>query len=183
MTGAQYDSTTSTKRKPPKAREESYGKRLKIAQSAWATTGSNRDKQPPQISKKLFSIAKVVGGAGLYTYYEAYFQEGSDVPFKVVFVSPDPLVSTEGAKQRNTLRFLLENVNDPDKVQFITSQNLADNKTDTQNLGVVKRSVPSPPKLLLATSRVIEVSSSSDEDEDDLSEGFTCTGTQKRSRP
>jgi len=107
-----------------------------------------------------------VGGAGLYTYYEAYFQEGSDVPFKVVFVSPDPLVSTEGAKQRNTLRFLLENVNDPDKVQFITSQNLADNKTDTQNLGVVKRSVPSPPKLLLATSRVIEVSSSSDEDED-----------------
>ena len=107
-----------------------------------------------------------MGGAGLYTYYEAYFQEGSDVPFKVVFVSPDPLVSTEGAKQRNTLRFLLENVNDPDKVQFITSQNLADNKTDTQNLGVVKRSVPSPPKLLLATSRVIEVSSSSDEDED-----------------
>jgi len=169
MTGAQYDKKTATKRKAPNNAKETHDKRLKIAQSAWVTTGSTKDKQPSQIVKKLFSISERVGDAGLYTYYEAHFHEGSDEPFKVVFVSPDPLVSSEGAKQRNTLRFLLQNVDDPDKVQFITSQHLADNKSETQNRSVVRRSVVSPPRQLLATSRVIEVSSSSDEDEDDLS--------------
>ena len=169
MTGAQYDNTTSTKRKAPKGQhEETHGKRLKVVESAWATSGSYRDKQPPQIAKKLFSIAERVGDAGLYTYYEAHFHEGSDIPFKVVFVSPNPLGSNDGAKQLNTLRFLMQNVDDPDKVQFITSQQLANNKTDTQNRRVVKRSVKSPPKQLLATSREIEVSSSSDEDEDGM---------------
>ena len=117
--------------------------------------------------KKLFSIAEHVGDAGVYTYYEAHFHEGSDTPFKVVFVSPNPLGS---AKQLNTLRFLMWNINDLDKVQFITSQQLADNKTDTQNLSVVKRKMASPPRQHLPTSRVIEVSSSSDEDEDTYSQ-------------
>ena len=170
MTGAQYDTRTSTKRKAPSKaqREETHGKRLKVMQVAWATNGSTKDKQPPQIAKKLFSIAERVGDAGVYTYYEAHFHEGSDTPFKVVFVSPNPLGSNDDPKQLNTLRFMMQNVDNPDKVQFITSQQLADNKSDTQNLSVVKRKMPSPPRLLLTTSRVIEVSSSSDEDEDTL---------------
>ena len=160
---AQFEEITNKKRKKP-TKELSHVKRAKIAKTAWQTTGSTTHSQPTQIAKQLFKISETVGNAAAYSYYEAYFEEGSDHPYKVVFVSSTPLFTNP--KQLNTLQFILANQGNPDKLQMITSQDVAQNKSDTQNLSIVKRTQASPPRVLPKSSRTVEASSSEDEDEE-----------------
>ena len=115
----------------------------------------------------MLSLANSVGNAAVLSYFEAHYDEGSDTPSKVVFVSSSPLVSEVDPKQLNAIRFLLQNYKDPDKVHFIASQDQAENLSQLQNRSVVKRKVPSPPRKRLSSSSPIDVSSSSSEDDED----------------
>ena len=141
MTETQFENSSVKKRTPPTV-ELTHKKRLKIAGSAWQTTGGHQNKQPPIIAKKMYALANATGDAGMYGFIEAHFNENEDTPFKVIYVCKNEFDTDP--KQLNTLQFLVNNYNNSDKVQLITSQCLADNRSETQNLNVESRKAVSP---------------------------------------
>ena len=177
MTSGQYHSAMSSKTTTKKRNRENinskddHNKRLKVAEGSTFKTGG-RNQQSRLISEKMFDLSDALGGVVGLNYIEALYEYDETTkkpkanPYKIRIISADGVDS----KFFNMLRFLMENQNKPDQVQFFQSKEQVQNLTELQNNTVLKRKIPTPERTIPSSARILvpieEICSSQSQEED-----------------
>jgi len=175
MTPGQYHSamsskTTTKKRKNINSKDD-HNKRLKVAEGSTFKTGG-RNQQSRLISEKMFDLSDALGEVVGLNYIEALYEYDETTkkpkanPYKIRIVSADGGVDS---KFFNMLKFLMENQDKPDQVQFFQSKEQVQNLTDLQNGTVLKRKKTTPERTIPSGARrlapIEEISSSQSEED------------------
>ena len=127
---------------------------LRNIKASMRSKGSNRNQETRQIVKKVFQLENATGTASSLLYIEGLFENATSTePYQVRLVSKTEFDAT---RTLNTLRFLLENHKNPDKVVHISSQDIANNITDTQDLQVKTRKKLVPLKVHTSEVLILE---------------------------
>ena len=142
-----------------------------MAEGSTFKTGG-RNQQSRLISEKMFDLSDALGGVVGLNYIEALYEYDETTkkpkanPYKIRIISADGVDS----KFFNMLRFLMENQNKPDQVQFFQSKEQVQNLTELQNNTVLKRKNPTPERTIPSSARILvpieEICSSQSQEED-----------------